>query len=663
MLCVLIALPSALWGMWKVQRLTLSRTSAALSRATGLPVSLDAISATLEPGIALHGVRVGDQLRVERADILLGFEGLEPQLRGVRLTRPEIALDLQQAKGETPTSLSRRGKLKSRALPALYAHDGRAQIKWRLGDLTLDLDSESIHLEPRGDRYRLVTGKSVLRVGPLLLAELASFAADLDPRQGFKPTRAAALAGELRLTTPPLALQVLKAHASRRGRAVEAQLRARAPGGGKITLSAQLERPPHPLAAKALRALPRARDVLRAELNDVSLESLAPLLGRLGIDARRANVLGSLALYRMGEEHQLDADLQIDGLVLLHRRLAARAVPLPRVKLELHLLRSPEGGWTLMDSRLALPQLALHARGSFEPRTRRLRLALRMPPASCQETLLALPEPLVPALRGMRLRGEVGAAVELDLDLADMEAGKVDLDLAPFSCRGLADSPLAPVKKLVSGKPKQWIRLADGRRRQRQLGRGASDFLPLHRISRHIRAAFVVAEDSRFFQHKGFDLRQIKRALLHNLTQRRVERGASTISQQVVKNLFLDHRRSFSRKLQEAVITWRLERLASKKRILELYLNLVEMGPGVYGVQQAARHYFGKDATSLTPLQAAHLAALTPSPRRLGVASPDRAWMERLQMILRMMWRAGYLPPGQVRRYPAAALKLKKKAG
>ncbi|MBW2731014.1 MAG: transglycosylase domain-containing protein [Deltaproteobacteria bacterium] len=671
LLCTLIAIPSVLWGMWQVQRFTLSRTSAALSRAAGRPVTIESISATLEPGIALHGLRVGSELHVERADAVLEFAGLRPQLKGLRLTRPQLTFDLEKDRRRSTTSLLQGGQVGRRTrflkrqpgrLPPISIHEGRVELKWKLGDVSLDLHSDDVHLLPQDDGYRFVTGKSDLRLGSMLLAELQSFAADLDPEHGFKPTRAALLAGEVRLATYPLALRVLKAHASRQGNTIELQLHARAPGSGKITLSGQIVEAPHAMASTEMHTIPRARDVLRASLEDVSLQSLAPLLSSMGVDVQKAKLLGTLTLSRMGKELQLDADLQIEGSALLHRRLAPHAVPLPRLKLELHLLRSPEGTWTLMDSRVALPKLALYAKGSFTPRTRRLSLALRLPPTGCQTTLTGLPEALVPSLRGMHLRGEFGATLDIDVDLADIKAGTVGFDLTPFTCKVLVDSPGAAVKKLIRGAPSQWIRLADGGRRQRQLGRRSRDFLPLHRISRHVRAAFVVAEDTHFYQHHGFALRQIKRALLHNLAQRRVERGASTISQQVVKNLFLNHERSVSRKLQEAVITWRLEQLTSKGRILELYLNLVEMGPGIYGVEQAARHYFGKSATALTPLQAVHLAALTPSPRRLGVATPDAAWMKRLQMLLRMMWRSGYLAPSRVRRYRPSALGLVKRA-
>jgi monofunctional biosynthetic peptidoglycan transglycosylase len=142
------------------------------------------------------------------------------------------------------------------------------------------------------------------------------------------------------------------------------------------------------------------------------------------------------------------------------------------------------------------------------------------------------------------------------------------------------------------------------------------EWVPYERISVHLKRAVVAAEDARFLDHEGFDWEAIQKAMAKNEKRGRVVSGASTISQQLAKNLFLSGERSWLRKGQEAAITWMLERVMSKRRILELYLNAAEWGDGVFGAEAAARHHFNVPASALGPEQAAWLAVILPSPRR-----------------------------------------------
>jgi monofunctional biosynthetic peptidoglycan transglycosylase len=141
-------------------------------------------------------------------------------------------------------------------------------------------------------------------------------------------------------------------------------------------------------------------------------------------------------------------------------------------------------------------------------------------------------------------------------------------------------------------------------------------WVPYERISPQLKRAVVVAEDAKFLDHEGFDWEAIQKAMTKNEQRKRVVAGASTISQQLAKNLFLSGERSWLRKGQEAIITWMMERTLSKRRILELYLNVAEWGEGVFGAEAAARYHFGTTAAALGPEQSAYLAAVLPSPRR-----------------------------------------------
>jgi monofunctional glycosyltransferase len=142
------------------------------------------------------------------------------------------------------------------------------------------------------------------------------------------------------------------------------------------------------------------------------------------------------------------------------------------------------------------------------------------------------------------------------------------------------------------------------------------NWVPYNRISEHLKRAVVAAEDAKFLDHEGFDWEAIQKAMLKNEERGRVVAGASTITQQLSKNLFLSGSRSWLRKAQEASITWMMERTLSKRRILEMYLNVAEWGEGVFGAEAAARHHFGIPASALSPEQGAYLAAILPSPRK-----------------------------------------------
>ena len=140
-------------------------------------------------------------------------------------------------------------------------------------------------------------------------------------------------------------------------------------------------------------------------------------------------------------------------------------------------------------------------------------------------------------------------------------------------------------------------------------------WVPYERISPHLKRAIIAAEDAKFVDHEGFDWEGIQKAMEKNQKKGRYVAGGSTISQQLAKNLFLSPTKSYFRKAEEAIITLMLENLWSKRRIFEVYLNVIEWGNGVFGAEAAARHYFGIGADRLGPEQAARLAGMVPNPR------------------------------------------------
>ncbi len=166
------------------------------------------------------------------------------------------------------------------------------------------------------------------------------------------------------------------------------------------------------------------------------------------------------------------------------------------------------------------------------------------------------------------------------------------------------------------------------------------EWVPIDKISRHLQLAVIASEDQNFEKHSGFDFEAIQKAMEDNRSGRKI-RGASTISQQTAKNVFLWPGRTWFRKGMEAYFTFLIEMIWSKERILEVYLNSIEMGKGVYGAQAASQHWFKKDASKLGPYEAAAIAAVLPNPREYR-ANPASSFIQRRKnWIVRQMQNYG----------------------
>lgn len=183
-----------------------------------------------------------------------------------------------------------------------------------------------------------------------------------------------------------------------------------------------------------------------------------------------------------------------------------------------------------------------------------------------------------------------------------------------------------------------------------KVGPKSAYWTPSAAIPPEMKWAVILAEDANFYRHEGIDVKAIKNAIKHDLEKKSFDRGASTITQQVAKNLFLSREKTISRKIKEVILARRMEEELTKGRILELYLNVVELGPMVYGVGHGARYYFGKPASALTPRECAFLAAMLPGPRI--AYNPYRNLQKvvrRSDMILKLLRRKGVLSAGEYR--------------
>jgi len=177
------------------------------------------------------------------------------------------------------------------------------------------------------------------------------------------------------------------------------------------------------------------------------------------------------------------------------------------------------------------------------------------------------------------------------------------LGLPDISSLKKADTGLSINVKDAYGKQRDWI-----------VGVRNPSWVSVSRVSPHVIDAVVTAEDDAFFQHDGFDFAELKNSIKADLKKKRFARGASTITMQVARNLYLTKEKTLSRKLKETYLTYRLEKTLAKNRILELYLNVAEWGPGIYGIGQASEYYFGKGPSELNLNEAALLAVILPNP-------------------------------------------------
>ncbi|MGZ9257396.1 MAG: transglycosylase domain-containing protein, partial [Candidatus Binatia bacterium] len=182
-------------------------------------------------------------------------------------------------------------------------------------------------------------------------------------------------------------------------------------------------------------------------------------------------------------------------------------------------------------------------------------------------------------------------------------------------------------------------------KKQNSRGRRQQIWVSYGAISEHIKKAVLISEDAGFYSHKGVDVAELKAAFMKDLETLSFSRGGSTITMQLAKNLYLSPSKNPLRKLKEIIIAHQLENALSKRRIFEVYLNVVELGRNIYGVEAAARHYFGKSAGAVDLVEAATLAALLPSPRN----SKERGLAARRNIILNRLASVGYLSPSENR--------------
>lgn len=612
--------------------------AAHLTAAGGVPVRLGGVDADLTGAVRLSDIAFGDLASAEAIEASVALDSLiSGQIRAdeIRVAAPRLDVrvgpDGDSDLLRLVRRLARRGGGSGRSaggrLRRIVVSSGslRAHVDG-LGDVT----ASGVELVPDEDGVRVITGQVRVHAAQAALAldlVFARSAAELVlPQLAFRRMLAVGGTGELRSGSHAIPLREVAA--------------------GRLTTTGGYE--VHASIDDA--GIPRAVSLeLQPSLGTVTLEGadlpLAALaaLAPSGLALEGGHASGTIHARRAGRALELVLDLDVDGVAIDSRALAAERVPVTgTVRTTLSI--APEA---VAVHELALDAGAIHARASGwlrrgSPISGQVEVALTRAP--CAELLASLPEQLRGPLDGMVLEGTVGGAARLTLDLAAPVGEGVTLATTlDGGCTTLAEPPAADVMSLVTPTDHAF---PDGS--VARVGPGELTWVPFEQIPTRLKGAFVSAEDGRFWDHPGFDLAQIARSLEIDLREKRLARGGSTISQQLIKNSFLTHRRSLDRKLQEAILTWRLEARLDKKQILTRYLNIIELGPRVFGLRAAARFWFDASPRELTTRQLAFLAAITSEPtsmsrrvRRHGGLDPDSA--ARVATILRAMRRDGVI--------------------
>lgn len=374
-----------------------------------------------------------------------------------------------------------------------------------------------------------------------------------------------------------------------------------------------------------------ARDItgeISVDAERFSLDRVAHVLGDAPIRRpAETELAGSLRVMIGPEEASFRGDVAISGLTVAHPMLAsepladlaaegrvrgrvdrlARALSVERATLEI------EGVDYDVEGFVWLP-------GGIEPIEGGAREGARaggriaVGPVDCADMLASIPDALVPDIRDFELAGVFEADLHVDVDLEHPRAtdlgGSIDID----GCRVEGAPPRMRAARLARGFT-YGAQVTEDQTRPVRVSAADPDFVPVDDVSQHLINAFLTTEDSGFYAHDGFVRGQFLESLIRNLEAGEFEYGASSITMQMVKNVLLGHEKTLSRKLQELFLTWYVETRLPKSRIMEIYLNAIEFGPGIYGIGEAARHYFGKDASELNPLEAAFFSWILPNPR------------------------------------------------
>lgn len=387
-------------------------------------------------------------------------------------------------------------------------------------------------------------------------------------------------------------------------------------------------------------------DIVAAQTDVAPWGRLLPAVLRTRLIEGRLD--GHARVVRDGQAFAVDVDLAMNDGAARIGSLSSNALRGIDAAVEASVrIDAAEGALDVTSAFARLGAIHLEGRGQVRRvgTGHRLEVEVAVPPVDAGQALAGVPAGLFEALDGLALHGPVHGALRAVVNTQRPEASRIDVRFDADKVSVVAFGDAAPIDRLQDEDFFWWVETFEGS--PRPVGPGTDEWVALADMGEILPRAVMAAEDDAFYLHAGFDPRGIRAALQANLEAGRFVRGGSTITQQVVKNLFLSHERTIGRKLQEAVLTWLTERYVDKDRILEFYVNLAHWGPGIYGIHDASLRYFRHVPRQLTLRESAFLASILPNPALFGeqygrqVIGPSR----RVKMgnILRNLERAGLL--------------------
>ncbi|MGB5413445.1 MAG: transglycosylase domain-containing protein [Polyangiales bacterium] len=388
------------------------------------------------------------------------------------------------------------------------------------------------------------------------------------------------------------------------------------------------------------------------ELRRISLAVLAPFVPEVPFyDEEIGTLSAELELTASSPEQiSIEGRLRVRRLALNSERIAAE--PVDNISMDI----KGKGSWYPGDRLLKVERgevrmgkVGVLIDGELErsPEHYRVDLTAKLPPTRCNDVIAAIPEDVLGSLARFEWSGNWSALAHVSLDSRDLEGAELSIRV-----RNLCQFEKTP----------RWVRVErfQGPFRHRAIepddsvfemrtGPGTPNWVAFSDISPFMPAAAISHEDGAFYEHGGFAPWAIRDALVRNLQEGRYVVGASTISMQLAKNLYLQREKTIARKVQEVILTWWLENALNKDEILELYLNVIEYGPAVYGLRHAAAYYFGRNPIDLSPAEAAFLACMLPSPKRYHVSyergALSRSMKSKMRRLLEHMAKRERIGP------------------
>jgi len=636
--------------VWREQR-----GGGATSQHAGLPVSADSLDAVWTEGdvprAEAHGLgfsRDEHGLRVAAADVHVRSSGSTGE-----------TIDL----GDAAVELDAGGDL-------VRAHAGSAALAWAappsLPD-TKDPPATEGSTGPASTPPSKPAGVQVVAVRsspakPRSQApDIVTPSAPLLPLPDLRALRAkaATLASLLELRVPEGAEASVDAMTWRIGQDGDRRSVTIGPGPALLTRTSSRFEARFSTDTHASTTALSVRALLPTDTGDVSatLEGGPVSLSLLGIkegaaglvDVDRATVTGRARVTLAGDGSSLtiDAEIGTRGLSLHQPRLALDVVRGIDLDLRVRGVLTDAGELRVDDFAATWGTAHVAASGVLDEKPDHVSASFRfeLPSEPCQSLLESVPTALLPALQGTKMTGTFGARGRFSFDTRALEDLELEYDVQD-QCR-MAEVPAPLARERFKQPFVHRIYLPDGSTAEQKTGPGTPNWTPIGSISPYMQVAVLTTEDGGFPHHRGFNRSAIRASLVANLAARRFVRGASTITMQLAKNLFLARDKTLARKLQEVVLTDYLEQTFSKDELMELYLNVIEFGPAVYGVTAAAEYYFGRSPGDLNLAESLFLSSLLPAPLRYGGMRdadhvPD-GWMKSIRNLMRIENKRGLI--------------------